>query len=72
VHDNIAPSIMLTPCIYLQVVRELHVIDWSDAEVVKVPYRSIRDYIASSTKPCAVHRGISSDDLFDQKVQVVR
>ncbi|KAL0047438.1 hypothetical protein WJX82_003437 [Trebouxia sp. C0006] len=55
-----------------KVVRELHVIDWSDAEVVKVPYRSIRDYIASSTKPCAVHRGISSDDLFDQKVQVIR
>lgn len=53
----------------VQVVRELHVIDWNDVQSAKVPYRSISDYVASSTKSRSVHHGISSDDTFHQRTQ---
>lgn len=53
----------------VQVVRELHVIDWDDVKVAKVPYRSIRDYVASSMKPRSVHHGISGDDTFHRRTQ---
>ena len=58
--------------IKLQIVKELHVVDWSDAGTAPVPYRSISDYIASSMKPRADHHGIFSDRIFDDKLQAVR
>ncbi len=53
-------------------VRELHVVNWSDAEVERVPYRSINDYVVSSTKPRSVHRGIVGDDVFHSKMVAAR
>lgn len=53
-------------------VRELHVVDWSDAEVERVPYQSINDYVVSSTKPRSVHRGIVGDDVFHSKMVAAR
>lgn len=48
------------------------VVDWSDVGVAPVPYRSISDYIDSSTKPRSDHHGIFSDRVFDDKLQAVR
>ncbi len=56
----------------MQVVKELQVVDWSDAKVSPVPYRSISDYIASSSKPRSDHHGIFSDQIFDDKLKAVR
>ena len=53
-------------------VRELHVINWSDAEVEPVPYRSITDYVVSSTKPRFVHHGIVGDDVFHSRQVAAR
>lgn len=47
-------------------------VDWSDAEVERVPYRSINDYVVSSTKPRSVHRGIVGDDVFHSKMVAAR
>lgn len=55
----------------VQVVRELHVIDWRDVEFAKVPYRGISDYVASSKKPRSVLHGISSDDTFHRRTQAL-
>lgn len=56
----------------MQVVRELNVVEWHDAEVVPVPYHSINDYIGSTCKPCYDHHGIFSDSDFDQKLTAIR
>ena len=56
----------------VQVVRELHVVDWYDAEVERVPYRSINNYVVSSTKPRSVHHGIVGDDVFHSRMVAAR
>ena len=56
----------------MQAVRELHVIDWSDAEVERVPYRSITDYVEASNKPRFVHHGIFGDDVFHSRMVASR
>lgn len=47
-------------------------VDWSDAEVERVPYRSINDYVVSTTKSRSVHHGIVGDDVFHSKMVAAR
>lgn len=63
---------MCSPISIVQVVRELHVINWSDAEVERVPYRSITDYVVSSTKPRSCHHGIFGDDVLHSRMVAAR
>ena len=56
----------------MQIVRELNVVEWHDAEVAPAPYRSITDYIESTCKPRYDHHGIFSDSDFDQKLSAIR
>ena len=63
---------MCGPISIVQVVRELHVINWSDAEVERVPYRSITDYVVSSTKPRSCHHGIFGDDVLRSRMVAAR
>lgn len=58
--------------IALKVLKELHVVDWSDCDTEKVPYRRIEDYVASMTKPKADQHGLVHDLEFDKKFDVVR
>ena len=56
----------------VQLVRELHVVNWSDAEVEPVPYRSITDYVMSSAKPRVAHHGLVGDDVFHSRTVAAR
>ena len=56
----------------MQVLKELHVLDWNACDAQKVPYRRIEDYVASMSKPKADQHGIVNDSQFDQKFEIAR
>lgn len=57
----------LTCSLVLQVLVELHMIDWNAVDTPKVPYRRIEDYVASMNKPKADQHGIVHDTQFNLK-----
>ena len=44
----------------------------ADAKVECVPYRSIKDYVVSSTKGKSVRRGIFGDDVLHVRMEAAR
>ena len=58
--------------IQLQVLVELHTLDWNGIDTPKVPYRRIEDYVASMKKPKADQHGIVHDTQFDLKFEIAR
>jgi len=70
-HIKHAHTVQSVWSLHSQVLKELHVVDWSDCDTEKVPYRRIEDYVASMTKPKADQHGLVHDLEFDKKFDEV-
>ena len=50
----------------MQLLQDLHVVDWAACEKPAAPYRRIEDYITSPLKPKSNTHGIISDAEFSK------